>query len=311
MEDMLRSRGLRVTRPRLAVLEVLADGGHLEVDEIADRSATAWTRSPPRPSTTCSARWPGPAWPGGSSRPAAQPSTSSASATTTTTWSAGAAARSPTSTARSARRRAWTRRTAQGFVVDEAEVTFWGLCPTCQRGRADDLNDRRGTLGCMAVRRAAAGPRRRDDSGCSARTVSPGGCTPSRSCGSPAFAPCSCRCCTRGRWPECCRTRASARIRGAGCSGPPSSTARSSTAPPRDAEEAGGRVRRIHARMSAARPGHRRAVPGRRCRPAALGPRHRDRVVLRHRPAGRAGPHPGRDRPLLRRAARGRPAGRA
>ena len=35
--ELLRSRGLRVTRPRLAVLEVLAAGGHLEVDEIAAR----------------------------------------------------------------------------------------------------------------------------------------------------------------------------------------------------------------------------------------------------------------------------------
>lgn len=33
-EELLRSRGLRVTRPRLAVLDVLAGGGHLEVDEI-------------------------------------------------------------------------------------------------------------------------------------------------------------------------------------------------------------------------------------------------------------------------------------
>ena len=36
-EELLRSRGLRVTRPRLAVLDVLADGGHLEVDEITRR----------------------------------------------------------------------------------------------------------------------------------------------------------------------------------------------------------------------------------------------------------------------------------
>ncbi len=35
-EELLRSRGLRVTRPRLAVLDVLAGGGHLEVDEIAN-----------------------------------------------------------------------------------------------------------------------------------------------------------------------------------------------------------------------------------------------------------------------------------
>src|SRR5262245_41075353 len=36
-EELLRARGLRVTRPRLAVLEILGEGGHLEVDEIATR----------------------------------------------------------------------------------------------------------------------------------------------------------------------------------------------------------------------------------------------------------------------------------
>jgi Fe2+ or Zn2+ uptake regulation protein len=36
-EERLRSRGLRVTRPRLAVLDILGEGGHLEVDEIATR----------------------------------------------------------------------------------------------------------------------------------------------------------------------------------------------------------------------------------------------------------------------------------
>jgi Fe2+ or Zn2+ uptake regulation protein len=36
-EDLLRSRGLRVTRPRLAVLEVLTGGGHLDVEQIAGR----------------------------------------------------------------------------------------------------------------------------------------------------------------------------------------------------------------------------------------------------------------------------------
>jgi len=35
--ELLRGSGLRVTRPRLAVLGVLAEGGHLEVDEIATR----------------------------------------------------------------------------------------------------------------------------------------------------------------------------------------------------------------------------------------------------------------------------------
>src|SRR2546423_11251619 len=36
-EQRLRDQGLRVTKPRLAVLEVLAGGGHLEVDDIAAR----------------------------------------------------------------------------------------------------------------------------------------------------------------------------------------------------------------------------------------------------------------------------------
>jgi Fur family ferric uptake transcriptional regulator len=39
-EDLLRAHGLRVTRPRLAVLEVLAEGGHLEVEDIARRART-------------------------------------------------------------------------------------------------------------------------------------------------------------------------------------------------------------------------------------------------------------------------------
>src|SRR5258705_1067076 len=36
-EELLRTRGLRVTRPRLAVLEVLDTGGHFEVEEVASK----------------------------------------------------------------------------------------------------------------------------------------------------------------------------------------------------------------------------------------------------------------------------------
>jgi Fur family ferric uptake transcriptional regulator len=36
-QELLRTRGLRVTRPRLAVLEVLAEGGHFEVEQITNR----------------------------------------------------------------------------------------------------------------------------------------------------------------------------------------------------------------------------------------------------------------------------------
>jgi Fe2+ or Zn2+ uptake regulation protein len=28
--------------------------------------------------------------------------------------------------------------TQHGFEVDEADVTFWGLCPACQAKRAED-----------------------------------------------------------------------------------------------------------------------------------------------------------------------------
>jgi hypothetical protein len=35
--ELLRTAGLRVTRPRLTVLEVLHEGGHLDVDQIATR----------------------------------------------------------------------------------------------------------------------------------------------------------------------------------------------------------------------------------------------------------------------------------
>jgi Fur family transcriptional regulator, stress-responsive regulator len=38
--EMLRSRGLRVTRQRLAVLDVLTEGGHLEVDDITQQVRT-------------------------------------------------------------------------------------------------------------------------------------------------------------------------------------------------------------------------------------------------------------------------------
>ncbi|MDQ1628865.1 MAG: Fur family transcriptional regulator, stress-responsive regulator, partial [Actinomycetota bacterium] len=32
------------------------------------------------------------------------------------------------------RRPCLTPKEAHGFVVDEAEVTYWGVCPDCQRG---------------------------------------------------------------------------------------------------------------------------------------------------------------------------------
>jgi len=40
LQELLRSRGLRVTRPRLAVLEVLSEGGHFEVEQITSHVRT-------------------------------------------------------------------------------------------------------------------------------------------------------------------------------------------------------------------------------------------------------------------------------
>jgi Fur family ferric uptake transcriptional regulator len=136
-ENLLRSRGLRVTRPRLAVLEVLEAGGHLEVDDIAHQVRQRLD-----------------------------------SVSTQAVYDVlGALARvglarrvEPAGSAARYERRAGDNHhhvvcrgcgmvgdvdcvvgaapcldpgpATQGFVIDEAEVTFWGLCPSCQRAPA-------------------------------------------------------------------------------------------------------------------------------------------------------------------------------
>jgi hypothetical protein len=99
-EEMLREHGLRVTRPRLAVLEVLTGGGHLEVDEIAQRVRSRLDSV----STQAIYDVLGALTRAGLTRriepPAAPHGTSPGPGTTTTTSSAAAAGRSPTSTAR-------------------------------------------------------------------------------------------------------------------------------------------------------------------------------------------------------------------
>ena len=57
--------------------------------------------------------------------------TSRGSVTTITTSCAAPAASSPTSTAPSARRPVLTASDDHGFVIDEAEVVYWGVCPAC------------------------------------------------------------------------------------------------------------------------------------------------------------------------------------
>ncbi|MFV2012169.1 MULTISPECIES: Fur family transcriptional regulator [unclassified Micromonospora] len=131
-EEELRSRGLRVTRPRLAVLDVLAQGGHLGVDEIA-RQVRSRIDSV---------------------------STQAVYDVLNVFAEAGLARRiEPAGDAARYERRTGDNHhhvvcrecgvvadvdcalgtapclepTADhGFVIDEAEVTFWGLCPDCQ-----------------------------------------------------------------------------------------------------------------------------------------------------------------------------------
>jgi Fur family transcriptional regulator, stress-responsive regulator len=131
-EDLLRSRGLRVTRPRLAVLEVLHEGGHLEVEEITRRVRVRLDSV----STQAVYDVLGALARAGLARriePAGSPARyehrvgdnhhhvvcRGCGAIADIDCAVGSApCLEPSATL--------------GFLVDEAEVTFWGLCPTCQ-----------------------------------------------------------------------------------------------------------------------------------------------------------------------------------
>jgi Fur family ferric uptake transcriptional regulator len=137
-EEQLRSRGLRVTRPRLAVLEVLAGGGHLEVEEIAAQVRSRLD------SVSVQAIYDvlGALARAGLARriePAGSPARYEArtgdnhhhivcrgcGTVADVDCAVGdAPCLDPSAT--------------HGFELDEAEVTFWGLCPACQARRAAD-----------------------------------------------------------------------------------------------------------------------------------------------------------------------------
>ena len=135
---LLRSRGMRVTRPRIAVLDVLAGGGHLEVDEIA-RAVRARLDSV---STQAVYDVLGALSRAGLARriePAGSPARFEARAGDNhhhvVCRSCGAIADVDCATGSAP---CLDPVGAGGFVVDEAEVTFWGLCPACQQRRAAD-----------------------------------------------------------------------------------------------------------------------------------------------------------------------------
>jgi Fur family transcriptional regulator, stress-responsive regulator len=137
-EEQLRSRGLRVTKPRLAVLDVLAGGGHLEVDEIAakvrDRLDSVSTQAVYDVLGALSraglARRIEPA--GSPARFEARAGDNHHHIVCRSCGSIGdidctvgeAPCLEPSNTF--------------GYEVDEAEVTFWGLCPACQARRTAD-----------------------------------------------------------------------------------------------------------------------------------------------------------------------------
>jgi len=136
-EHLLRTHGLRVTRPRTTVLEVLSEGGHFEVDEIAARVRARLDSV----STQAVYDVLGALARVGLARriePAGSPALyenrvgdnhhhvvcRGCGAIADVDCVVGEApCLEPTA--------------SHGFVVDEAEVTFWGLCPPCQAHRGE------------------------------------------------------------------------------------------------------------------------------------------------------------------------------
>jgi Fe2+ or Zn2+ uptake regulation protein len=137
-EDLLRAHGLRVTKPRLAVLEVLAEGGHLEVEDVARRARARLDSV----STQAVYDVLGALSRAGLARriePAGSPARFEARAGDNhhhiVCRGCGAIADVDCAVGE---RPCLHPGDAHGFELDEAEVTFWGLCPDCQaRRRAD------------------------------------------------------------------------------------------------------------------------------------------------------------------------------
>ena len=131
-EQVLRAHGLRVTRPRLAVLDVLDRGGHLEVDEIAlrvrQRLDTVSTQAVYDVLGALArvglARRIEPA-----GSPALYERRAGDNHHHVVCRGCGAVADVDCALGEAP---CLDPSAAQGFVVDEAEVTFWGLCPVCQ-----------------------------------------------------------------------------------------------------------------------------------------------------------------------------------
>lgn len=137
-EQLLRSHGLRVTRPRLAVLDVLTQGGHLEVDDITrqvrQRLDTVSTQAVydilGALSRVGLARRLEPA--GSPARFEARVGDNHHHIVCRT---CGMIADVDCAVGE---RPCLDPGAGHGFEVDEAEVTFWGVCPACQQRRRHD-----------------------------------------------------------------------------------------------------------------------------------------------------------------------------
>jgi Fe2+ or Zn2+ uptake regulation protein len=131
-EELLRTRGLRVTRPRLAVLEVLGEGGHLDVETITLRVRSRLESV----STQAVYDVLGALSRAGLARriePAGSPALFEARTGDNhhhvVCRGCGAIADVDCAVGHAP---CLDPSAAYGFEVDEAEVTFWGLCPRCQ-----------------------------------------------------------------------------------------------------------------------------------------------------------------------------------
>jgi Fe2+ or Zn2+ uptake regulation protein len=137
-EQLLRATGLRVTRPRVAVLDVLTQGGHLEVEEITrqvrDRLDSVSTQAVYDVLGALSRA--------GLARriePAGSPARFEARVGDNhhhvvcrkcgTIEDVDCAV---------GERPCLDPNVSHGFDIDEAEVTFWGLCPACRPERGVD-----------------------------------------------------------------------------------------------------------------------------------------------------------------------------
>jgi Fur family transcriptional regulator, stress-responsive regulator len=134
-EDLLRARGLRVTKPRVTVLDILTEGGHLEVDDIARRARTRLDSV----STQAVYDVLGALSRAGLARrlePAGSPARYEARVGDNhhhiVCRGCGDIADVDCAVGE---RPCLTPSSTHGFEVDEAEVTFWGLCPACQARR--------------------------------------------------------------------------------------------------------------------------------------------------------------------------------